>query len=79
MTNRKFHKMVVKVTILSEDAFQAGSQRAVIKGLLYDGPDVGSFETESITVLDGKQAVEELFNLGSDCTSFRLDAEGNDV
>lgn len=79
MTERKFYKRVVQVTVISDEPFASGENRYIVRCLLNDGPDVGSFETVSEAVLDGKQAVEELLNVGSDSTFFELDEEGNDV
>lgn len=78
MTERKFYKKVVQVEILSEDPIGCVSLEQIAYGIT-EGDWSGKLETVSDTELNGKEAVKELLNQGSDCTFFQLDEDGNDV
>lgn len=78
MTERKFHRKVFQVEVLSEEPLGDVSLDQV-HYLITDGPCSGDFKEVSSEVLDGKQAADALHKQGSEPGFFRLDDEGNEA
>jgi hypothetical protein len=78
MTERKFHKTIFTVVVLSEDPLDQPS----LADLAYEidqGVCVGSCIKLGSEVLDGERAARELEGVGSEPGFFQLDADGADL
>lgn len=76
MTERKFYKTVVTVTILSEDRYTGCEDLESIAAAIDNGDDVGSVFIGDSAEIDGQAACELLYELGSDPGFFRLTDDG---
>jgi hypothetical protein len=77
MTERKFHRTVVQVEVLSEAPIGPVELDA-LHHMITEGDCSGHVKTVLEQELDGKQAVEALLNQASDPSFFNLTAEGED-
>jgi len=80
MTERKFHRYVVKVEILSEDELDLSAMG--LSGISYaitEGDCSGDYEIAEHEVVNGKEMAELLLAQGSDSAFFQLDEDGNDL
>jgi len=78
-SNRKFHKMVLKVTVLSEKPFTGEEGLEALAQEMDQGDDAGTCEvTENIMISSG-QAVRELKAIGSEPGFFQLTETGEDA
>lgn len=77
MTKRKFYKTKITVTVISEEPLPVLSLEELVYEVR-DGNSSSQTEQHEPEVLDGKQAVAELVEQGSDPCFFRLDDDGND-
>lgn len=77
MTKRKFHETIIEVRVLSEEPFVLGSLEDMAFAIR-DGDCVGSVEEKGRRELDGKQAADALYDVGSEPGFFMLD-DGGDI
>lgn len=81
-SDRKFHKVVLKVTVLSEYPIPSGVEKlslAAVADNIDDGDDVGLVKVDSYEELDALRAIKELKELGSEPGFFRLNEAGEDT
>lgn len=78
-SQRKFYKMIVKVTILSETPFTGHENLKDLAEGMTDGNDVGTYEAIENKELNAAQAVEELQAVGSESGFFSLTKDGQDI
>jgi hypothetical protein len=79
MTDRKFHKTIIKVEVLSEEPIPEGMDlQNVIAECTEGGWSMRQFGWKE-TELNGKQAAKALLLQGSDPGFFQLDEKGNDA
>lgn len=76
MTNRKFHKTIIQVEVLSEEPFEYNTLDDVARAINDDCS--GATTTVSTETLDGKQCAEALQEQASDPQFFGLTEDGND-
>jgi hypothetical protein len=79
MTNRKFHKRVVTLEILSEEPIPEGMDIANIIFEAQEGDYSMRECDEKDTILDGKQAAKALLQQNSDPSFFQLTPNGDDL
>ena len=79
MTNRKFHKTIVQIEILSEDPIGNVTDLDTIHFEITEGSWSGSTKILSESKLNGQEVAEALFKQGSDPAFFQLDEKGNDI
>jgi len=77
MTERKFHRTILQVDVLSEQPYTTESLAQVHYDIV-DGNCSGKFEVVKTEELDGKQAARALRAQESDPSFFRLTEEGED-
>ena len=78
-SNRKFYKMILKVTVLSENAFTGHENLKDLAEGITDGNDVGTYEAVENKEIDADQAVKELQAVGSEPGFFMLTSDGQDT
>ena len=78
MTNRKFHKTVLQVVVLSEEPYHPESL-AQIHDDTINGDCSGRWKVVEAKELDGKQAARALKAQASDPGFFRLTDKGEDL
>jgi hypothetical protein len=78
MTDRKFHKTIVQVTILSEEPIGECTLGDIDYNIT-EGDWSGHVECVSEETLDGKQAADALLEQASDPEFFQLTKDGNDA
>ena len=78
MTDKKFHKTVFQVTVLSEKPFASDLSLSDIHDEITTGDCSGVVKEVSHEEMNGKQAADALYEQGSDPGFFMLDDEGND-
>lgn len=78
MTERKFHRTVVQVEVLSEAPI-GPVELDTLHHMITEGDCSGHVKTVLAEELDGKQAVEALLNQASDPSFFNLTAGGEDL
>ena len=79
MTNRKFHRTVFKVEVLSEDRIPDDCTLEHIAYQTNDGEWVGRKTRVESKVLTGKEAADALHKIGSCPSFFQLDDDGDDM
>ena len=79
MTERKFYRTTIALEILSENPIPEGLEVADIVDEAVHGAYSMRHLPSTVTVLDGKEAADNLAVQGSDCHFFSLTPEGNDV
>ena len=79
MTNRKFYRTKVVVTILSEEPLNPSMDLEAIHYAVKEGDCSGVTEMMDPTELDGKEAATELLAQGSDPEFFSIDRNGEDL
>lgn len=87
MSQRKFYKTIINVTVLSEEPIEASSVGGVGGGCalseiaynITEGDMSGVLEIGETTTLNGKEAADALIEQSSDPEFFQLDANGNDL
>jgi hypothetical protein len=79
MTKRKFHKRVIKVTVLSEDELNPNLDLDNIHTFIVHGDGSGQVEWGPDRKINGREAVKELKRQGSDPEFFMLDDNGEDL
>ena len=78
MTNRKFHKTVLQVVVLSEEPYNPESLAQVHHDTI-NGDCSGRWKVIETKELDGKQAARALKAQASDPGFFRLTDKGEDL
>ena len=78
MTNRKFHRTLIQVEVLSEEPYNQESLEQVNHDII-EGDCSGKWEITKTEELDGQQAAQALIGQASDPSFFRLTEEGNDT
>jgi len=78
MTNRKFHRTVLRVVILSEEPYKFHDLEQVNHDIT-EGDCSGEVIQLSAKVLDGKQAARALRQQASDPSFFQLTNQGDDI
>lgn len=81
MTDRKFYRHRFQIEILSEENLEEGTSLSLLElDQMTENEQVGGplviVETEK---LNGKEAVEALYKIGSEPGFFRLDDEGDNT
>lgn len=79
MTERKFHKTIIHVEILSEEPLTGDESLEQVAYNIVDGDWSGNTQIVMHEELDGKEAANALINQGSDPGFFRLTDAGDDV
>lgn len=79
MTDRKFHKTVIKFTVLSEDPIPDGMSLENIAHECFNGDWSMGYNSFKETQLNGKQAANALHKQGSDPSFFNLTDDGEDA
>ena len=89
MTQRKFHRTIIQVEVLSEDPLDRlidsedpnckSTKLNAVDYLITEGGCSGQVKTLREQELNGKQSARALLNQGSDPGFFRLDHHGNDI
>jgi hypothetical protein len=79
MTDRKFHKRRIVVTVASEYELAETLDLNQVNELIVNGDCSGEVEFKPDQVLNGLQAARLLKKQGSDPGFFRLDNKGDDV
>lgn len=77
MTNRKFHKTVITLEVLSEDPIPTWMEVENVLNECAEGGFVLANVGTKSEELNGKQAADALYDAGSQPEFFRLDDEGN--
>jgi len=77
-SKRKFYKMTLKVTILSESPFTGHENLKDLAEGMTDGNNVGTYEAIKNKEISSVQAVKELQALGSEPGFFMLSEDGQD-
>lgn len=79
MTDRKFYKTVIQITVLSEEPIPEELEVSDVIREMTDGGYSGFVHTISTEQLDGKGAALALSAQGSDPEFFQIDIDGNEV
>lgn len=79
MTTRKFHKRVIRVTVLSEEPISEGLELDTIHQLITTGECSGEVDWKPDQVITGRQAAKALRQQGSDPSFFMLDNKGDEI
>ena len=78
MTDRKFHKTIIQVEVLSEEPF-GYNELSDVHHQITNGDCSGTYTTLSTEELDGRQAADALKAQDSDPEFFQIDEDGNDL
>lgn len=78
MTDRKFHKTIITIEVLSEEPYDQTDLNEVAYDIT-EGHHSGVVKITSKEEMTGKQAADELKKQGSDTEFFMLDENGNDI
>jgi hypothetical protein len=78
-SQRKFYKLVLKVTILSETPFTGNESLQTHAEGMDQGDDAGTFEAIQNEIISPEQAVKELHEVGSEPGFFQLTEDGEDA
>jgi len=78
-SKRKFYKMVVKLTVLSERPFTGNERLKDLAESIDDGDDVGTYEAIENKEIDATEAVKALRSVGSEPGFFSLTEAGQDI
>ena len=79
MTDRKFHKRVITVTVLSEDVLPEGMGLDTVAEEISNGDYSGEVSWGPDQEINGKRMARLLEGQGSDPAFFQLDDKGNDL
>jgi len=77
MTTRKFHKRVIRVTVLSEEPLEEGTLES-LHHQITEGDCSGEVEWGADQEITGRQAAKALQQQGSSPEFFGIDSKGND-
>lgn len=77
MTNRKFYKTIIQITVLSEEPMTGGESLSDICYEMDQGDFSGQMKIGKSKELDGKQMARALKRQGSDPGFFGLDDDGS--
>lgn len=72
-------RIVVEVLHEDEDRYEHVSHLSSVAWDIEDGEFSGIWWPDSCVPLEGKDAVEEILNQGSDPEFFRMDDDGNEI
>jgi hypothetical protein len=81
-SDRKFHMVVIEVTVLSEYPIPSGVEKLSLSAVaenIDSGDDVGRVKIVSSSEIDARRAVQELKELGSEPGFFQLTEDGEDA
>jgi hypothetical protein len=79
MTERKFHRTVIHVEVLSEEPYTFSGNLSDVARQIYEGDCSGIARTIQTEICDGARMAQLLLAQGSDPEFFMLDEEGNDT
>ena len=79
MTERKFYRTTITVTVLSEEPIPSELNLQELAYEMDEGEYVGFYPTTNIEELDGKQMAEALVKAGSEPEFFQLNDNGDDL
>ncbi len=74
----QYYRTTIQIVVLSEGPFDCNDLQTIDKAITA-GDCVGTVDTESSTLLTGKQAADALYAAGSEPGFFQLDADGNSI
>lgn len=77
-SDKKFHKTIITVVVLSEEPYVLNTLKDVAYDIL-DGNCVGSYTATEVTILNGAEMAIELINNASDPEFFQLTEDGEDI
>jgi len=78
MSERKFYKTIIEVTVLSEEPLQPMSLGELSYETM-EGDMSATLDTKEEITLTGKEAADALKAQGSEPEFFEIDKEGNDL
>jgi len=79
VSDRKFHKRVITVTVLSEDELSDGAELDAVHEFITNGACSGEVSWGPDQTLDGGQMAKALKKQGSDPQFFHLNDDGSDA